>query len=65
MPLTDAMIVTDYRKRPRTARKKGETPKRLTKGHLAQKKNAKAPKHKSSKDRERRRAKGTKAQKRK
>jgi ATP-dependent RNA helicase RhlB len=65
MPLTDEMIVTDYRKRPRIARKKGATPKRLIKGHLAQKKNAKAPKHKSSKAREHRSAKGTKAQKRK
>jgi ATP-dependent RNA helicase RhlB len=65
MPLTDEMIVTDYRKRPRIVRKKEAAPKRSTKGQSAQKKNAKAPKHTSSKAPERRSTKGSKAPKRK
>ncbi|UCD34629.1 MAG: DEAD/DEAH box helicase [Nitrospiraceae bacterium] len=64
MPLTDDMIVTDYLKRPRIARKRADTPKKITKGQRAQKKNTKPSWQKSSKARGHRSATGTKPQKR-
>ncbi|KPJ98082.1 MAG: RNA helicase [Nitrospira bacterium SG8_35_4] len=64
MPLTDEMIVTDYRKRPQPGRKTGAVSKRSTRGRAEQKKNAQAPRHKSSRDGGRRSAKGPKARNR-